>query len=317
MGSIQRWIREFFSLSLSLSHSQANGLLILFPLMLVILFSEPAWRLYVRHRQVDHSADIARLDSMIASWRRHDSFNRSNDSQRISRSDPGAKLFHFNPNTIDSNRLMDLGFSAKMASRVVRYRLKGGKFKIRQDVSKIYGLDSAFYSRLYPFIDLPTGVARPAGKAAWRKDPKLPFVKEVVPPFDINEADTGQLKKIRGIGDKLSLRLVRYRDALGGFITLDQLSEIYGLDTAVISRIREKTFIKPGFVPRHVNINVVSEKELADHPYLERSGARSIVAYRFQHGNFKSLEDLGKIGGLDQKAIRKLIPYLTTGAEMK
>lgn len=313
MRSIQRWIRELFSLS----HSQANGLLILFPLMLAILFSEPAWRWYIRHRKVDHSADIARLDSIIASWRHYNSLSRSAGSAGISKPDPGAKLFHFNPNTVDSTRLIDLGFSAKMASRVIRYRLKGGKFKIRQDVRKIYGLDSAFYSRLYPFIDLPTSAVRSAEKVDWRKGAKLPFVKEVVSPFDINQADTGQLKKIRGIGDKLSLRLVRYRDALGGFITLDQLTEIYGLDTVVISRIREKTFIKPGFVPRHLNINVVSEKELADHPYLERSGARSIVAYRFQHGNFKSLEDLGKIGGLDQKAIRKLIPYLTTDKEMK
>ena len=283
--------------------------------MLLILFSEPAWRWYVRLRKVDQSADIARLDSIVTSWNRQGSLSRTTESPAPS---PvlSAKLFRFNPNTVDSNRMMDLGFSPKIASRVIRYRLKGGRFRIRQDICKIYGLDSTFYSRLYPFIDLPAA-ARTGKKAEWRHSPKSSFVKEVFPAFDINLADTSQLKKIRGIGEKLSLRLVRYRDALGGFISLDQLTEIYGLDTTIISRIGEKAFIKPGFVPRQLNINAVSEKELASHPYLERSTARSVVAYRFQHGNFNSLEDLGKISGLDQKRLARLIPYLTVAPETK
>ena len=178
MRKIRRWTREFFSLS----HSQANGLLILFPLMLLILFSEPAWRWYVRLRKVDQSADIARLDSIVTSWNRQGSLSRTTESPAPS---PvlSAKLFRFNPNTVDSNRMMDLGFSPKIASRVIRYRLKGGRFRIRQDICKIYGLDSTFYSRLYPFIDLPAA-ARTGKKAEWRHSPKSSFVKEVFPAFD-------------------------------------------------------------------------------------------------------------------------------------
>jgi competence protein ComEA len=83
------------------------------------------------------------------------------------------------------------------------------------------------------------------------------------------------------------------------------------LDSAVVNRLATASFIASTFHPRKLNINTVDERELAAHPYFRKAVARSIVTYRFQHGEFKSLDDLSNIHALDPETIRKIVPYLT------
>ena len=295
MHRFRTWMREIFRLS----HGQANGLLVLFPLMMIVLFSQPVWHWYISRRPIDFSRDSIMLDSLVDRW--------TTPPEPIAKN---IRLFRFDPNTSDSARLRALGFSPALAARIVRFRSKGGKFRIRADLGKIYGLDSAFYSQLYPYIDLPVTRTKNDAKAVTKKPERPRFVRKDFPSFDLNTADTSMLKKIRGVGDKLSVRIVRYRDALGGFISVDQLHEVYGLDSVVVSSFRQKAFIDPAFEPRRLNINDVSEKELAAHPYLERPEARSVVSYRFQHGEFSSVEDLGKIAGISPGTLTRMRPYL-------
>jgi DNA uptake protein ComE-like DNA-binding protein len=124
-------------------------------------------------------------------------------------------------------------------------------------------------------------------------------------------ADTIQLKTIFGIGERLSSRIVNYRRVLGGFVTPDQIREVYGLDSAVVERLLKASFIEEGFQPVRININKADEVTMAAHPYLSKPVATAIVTYRFQHGEFTGLDDLRKIHALDIKTIQKIAPYLT------
>jgi DNA uptake protein ComE-like DNA-binding protein len=81
----------------------------------------------------------------------------------------------------------------------------------------------------------------------------------------------------------------------------------------VVHRLASSSYIEAGFQPRKLNINTADERELAAHPYLRKTVAKSIVAYRFQHGKFESLEDLRNIHTLEPETIKKIVPYLTTG----
>lgn len=116
------------------------------------------------------------------------------------------------------------------------------------------------------------------------------------------------LKEIYGIGEKLSLRILRYRDVLGGFVTMDQLHEVYGLDSLVVKRLKEQSFIEDGFEPEKIDLNLASEKQLSIHPYLNKK-ARAIVSYRFQHGDFKSVEDIRRVVNLDDKIFQRITLY--------
>ena len=152
--------------------------------------------------------------------------------------------------------------------------------------------------------------AQSASKALKRFPPKpvvVPQAKRTI--FDLNKADTSMLKTINGIGEKLSIRIVKYRDILGGFVSTDQLKEVYGLDTLVIKRLVETSFIDNEFAPVKLDINRATEKELSAHPYLNKM-AKVIVSYRFQHGGFKAVEDIRNVVNLDEKNFQRILPYI-------
>jgi len=302
---VKRWVKDFFALS----HSQANGFIILVPLLAIIIFSEPAWHWYISRRKIDFSSDRAKLDSLVQLWEEGTEAAARQKSPPVLAENSPRRFFPFDPNRVSVDELQTLGFSAPLATRISRYREKGGKFRVKADLLKIYGVDSTFYKQLYMFIDLPEKVI--FEKREYRHETnreRTPFAK-----FDLNKADTSQLMKINGIGGKRSLRIIKFRNALGGFISSDQLKEVYGLDSAVVNKLMKASFIAEDFEPDKININTSDENTLASHPYLTKAAARAIVAYRFQHGEFLGLDDLRKIHALDDKSIQKIAPYLTVG----
>ena len=144
------------------------------------------------------------------------------------------------------------------------------------------------------------------------RDLKKPVkVKPQIKKFKLNQADSSSLQSIRGIGRVLSSRIVRYRNMLGGFINYDQLTEVYGLEQDVITRLQQNSFIDPGFIPEKLKVNELSDYHLSRHPYIERAAARIIVNYRGQHGPFKTSLDLNQIDIIDSVAINRLLPYLS------
>jgi competence protein ComEA len=302
MLRIRYWIKDFFGFP----RSQVNGFLVLLTLLIVFIFSEPAWHWWVAHRDRDISADKIALDSLIAIW----DTRKEVDTVKA----PVPAPFYFDPNRSTEDQFVALGFSTKIAVRILRYREKGGKFRTKSDVLRIYGVDTALYERIYPFITLPEVVNKPSNpekkflareKAKPREEPAI---------FDLNKADTSMLKAISGIGEKLSLRILKYRDILGGFVSADQLKDVYGLDSVVIKRLVDVSFIDDGFIPRKININHATEKELSAHPYINRA-AKIIVSYRFQHGDFKNVEDIRTLLNLDEKNFQKMAVYLEVQEE--
>ncbi len=296
MNRLKAWIRAFFGLS----RRETKAFVILLPLMLLSVFIIPTYRHWKANQKQDFSKEVKELDSLLAHWK----WEEKNDS--IISDTP--LLFSFNPNTATKEEFISLGFSSQLANRIENYRSKKGRFTIKADVLKIYGMDSSLYERLYSFIDLPTEM--PVRKT------ETPVVKESaaaksIEKFDINQADTTELIRIYGIGNKLSQRIIKYRNQLGGFISLAQLQEVYGLDSAVIKELKQKTFVSEKFQPTQISINSATEKELAAHPYIKYPLAKAIAAYRFQHGKFTTVEDLKKIAVVDDAFYTRIKPYLS------
>lgn len=123
--------------------------------------------------------------------------------------------------------------------------------------------------------------------------------------FDINTADTTQLMQIKGIGKVFANRIIKYRDILGGFHSIDQVGETYGIDPLVIPELKKYASLS-GQVKK-IKINQLDNFR---HPYLKFNQIKVIAAYRKQHGNFKSAEDLKQIKILDEATISKIEPYL-------
>ncbi len=295
MNRFKALLRSVFGFS----RTETNAFLVLLPLMALLIFSEPIYRYLTIQRKDDFSKEKQELDSLVAQW----NFQKKHDSTSL----PGKDKFKFDPNTATEDDLLALGFPGNLAQRILKYRSKKGKFVIKADLKKIYGMDSLFYVELFPFITLPER------KPLLAKEEKVKTTetkKSEVELFDLNQADTTQLKSIYGIGPVLATRIVIYRNKLGGFISSQQLSEVYGLDTAVISRLNKKSFVLENFSPVTINVNQADEKTLAGHPYIKFKLAKAIITYRFQHGNFKTIDDLTPIQLITSETLEKLRPYL-------
>jgi competence protein ComEA len=297
MNRLKALIRNLFAFS----RGETNGFLILLPLMGILLFSEPIYRYWLVRQPQDFSKESLLLDSLIATWK----WEKDSSHEEVILN---MQLFSFDPNQSTEDDFVNLGFSSALANRIINYRNKGGEFKTKTDLLKIYGLDSALYKNISPFIDLPDkidNVTKSSDRVLTRKS-DIVFTK-----LDLNAADTSQLIKVYGIGKKLSERIVKYRNRLGGFVSMDQLKEVYGLDSIAIKNVAEKFIIERNHQPVLININIASEKEIGAHPYLSFKLAKAIAAYRFQHGHFAELDDLARVKLVSENDLEKIKPYLT------
>ena len=127
--------------------------------------------------------------------------------------------------------------------------------------------------------------------------------------IDINTADSAAWVALNGIGPGFAKRIITYREKLGGFYQVDQLKEVYGLDTNWVKENHSILKVGAG-VYRFLRINQVEWKDFK-HPYLPYGQSKVILAYRKQHGALKDFETLEQIQLLDLVAWRRLKPYLS------
>lgn len=221
-------------------------------------------------------------------------------------------LDFFDPNTATSITLEAMGLSNKVVKTIINYRNKGGVFKQKEDLQKIYGLSVADYQRIAPYVLI--GQEKEALKAEVLKQDE-PSQYDYTPnkiylKVEINSATIEEWQALRGIGPVYAKRIVKFREKLGGFYDLYQIKEVYGLPDSTFQQISPFLEIESG-VFRSISINNASEEELKSHPYISWKQAKLIVNYRKQHGPFSAHEDLRKIQPLAEEFLQKIGAYMS------
>lgn len=128
--------------------------------------------------------------------------------------------------------------------------------------------------------------------------------------YDINTADTTAFISLPGIGSKLAARIILFREKLGGFFCVEQISEVYGLADSVFRKIAPRLTCNPSDIVK-IDINLADKEDLKKHPYIRWNIANALVGYRNQHGEFVSLSDLSRISNIDSGTLNRMMPYLT------
>ena len=218
-------------------------------------------------------------------------------------------LFPFDPNTADVTTLVLLGLPERTAQTIERYRQKGGKFRKKEDFAKIYGLDESDYLRLEPYIQIaPLPYSR---EKTYPTGPSFTGTQQTKTnsPVDVNLATTEEWQTLRGIGPGYAGRIVKFRDKLGGFSSIAQVGETFGLPDSVFQKIEPRLVLSP--VLRMLPVNKATEEELAEHPYLSDRQAHIMVLFRNNHGPFKGVDDLKQIKAIPDSTLQKLTPYFS------
>ncbi|HEV7781916.1 MAG TPA: helix-hairpin-helix domain-containing protein [Chitinophagaceae bacterium] len=227
---------------------------------------------------------------------------------------PKGEFFYFDPNTLPPAEWKRLGLRDKTIATIQNYLTKGGKFRKPEDLQRIYGLFPDEYERIAPFIKIESAGESNKYKKFVVKDPAT-----YQPPktftgrytiVDINTTDTTALIALPGIGNKLAARIINFRDKLGGFISINQVGETFGLPDSTFQKIKQYLKLSSTGI-RKININTATIDELKAHPYIKYSLANPIIAYRNEHGWFLKVEDIKKVMTVTEELYNKIWPYLT------
>lgn len=248
---------------------------------------------------------LRKSEKVAAADQREFDFARPDKSAAIDRITP----YPFDPNLLDEKGWIKLGFTPRQASGIMKFREKGGKFRTKEDVKKLYVIDDEIYALLEPFIEIeaPTTAAGYPGKGDTKSKSGDNYVPNRV---EINGADSAALVRVRGIGPTFAKRILRHRDKLGGYSDIGQLQEVFGMDSSRFIQIEQYLYIDQSLIKK-INVNNASLDELRSHPYIDYYIAKSIVDKRIQKGAFNDLNELKEISLIYETLFTKLSPYLT------
>ncbi|MCU0461151.1 MAG: helix-hairpin-helix domain-containing protein [Bacteroidales bacterium] len=127
--------------------------------------------------------------------------------------------------------------------------------------------------------------------------------------IELNTCDSAALEALPGIGPVLSARIIKYRNLLGGYWSVEQLKEVYGLSEETFNLVKKRVSADAGLV-RKININSADYKQLMNLRYLERDDIQAILKYRELMGRIKDIEELVKNKILTEEKAEELKWYL-------
>ena len=214
-------------------------------------------------------------------------------------------LFQFNPNNLPESKWKMLGLKDWQIRIIYNYESKGGQFRTKEDVGKMYGIKPELYEKWKPYIVIPDG------KTAFDKTKKSNYKKSLKEKIELNSADSVLLVTVRGIGPIYAQRIVNKRDKLGGFLQLEQLKEVYGITDENYSKIATQLSLDTAKRTK-ININECSWGRLVSHPYISKNVANAIINYRKQHGYYSAVADIKRSDLVNEELYLKIAPYLKT-----
>ena len=213
----------------------------------------------------------------------------------------------FDPNKDSFKGLLKKGVPYNVVKSIVNYRGKGGQYRFKEDLMKLYTIDEDVYLSLEKYILLPSKPLTISDSE--NRDTLYEPAPKIISPININRATAGELETISGIGPSYARWIMKKRDELGGFYQSEQLLEVYRIEQETIDKIRPFLLFDQKAI-RKLDLNTSTYQELARHPYLSFSEAKAIVNYREQHGLFKDSSVLKELYIFKGKNVERLLPYL-------
>ncbi len=307
------YMKQFFRDYFTFNKRERNGVFVLIMIIAGLVFYLNISSHFISTKPVDFSAfenDIKRFNASIAAP--SDSVGLVAEELDLPRSTIEKKTitkverFNFNPNELPEKDWKRLGLSDKQIRSIKKYESKGGKFRMKSDVKKMYSIPTEQYLSLEPFIQIPSEEKLNSTVVSG----KLGVIsqKATFASVELNGADSAQLTSIKGIGPFYAKNIIKYRNSIGGFVAKEQLLEIWKFDQEKLSTIASFITVDASKIKK-ININSCEAMDLKN-AYINWTIANAIVNYRKNHGKFKALDEIKKTDLVDDQTYRKIVPYL-------
>ena len=206
-------------------------------------------------------------------------------------------IYPFNPNHLTDYRAYELGLDSESIDRLMAYRAAGNRFNTLDQFQTVAGIDDRFMATLTPYLIFPE-------RKKWAVTQKVIYQK-----MGINNSEAADLRKVVGVGEKLSQRIIEYRKLLAGYSDMDQLYEVFGLDSSVVERIKMQFEVKVLPKINKAILDTVSYHDLMRLPYISAKDVQKIIRWRTENEGIAT-DDLRNIEGFDSLKIARITLYL-------
>lgn len=198
-----------------------------------------------------------------------------------------AKLQPFDPNTLDVNGWLSLGFSEKQAQVIVQYRDKNlnGYFKNSEDLKKCFVISTEKFEELKPYIRINPVISTDS-------KPRISQEKTDFSTVDLNSITFKQLLEF-GLDEKSAGSIIGFRKKLGGFVNKQQILETYNIDRDQVQKLITTCPLNATGIAKYTLVTA-PEEWLKSHPYFKYS-ADKIIFYRISHPDDKKIWSLLKV----------------------
>lgn len=228
------------------------------------------------------------------------------------------QVYLFNPNFITDYKGYKLGMSVEEIDRLMKFRKENKYVNSAEEFQQVTKISDSLLTVISPLFKFPDWIGNKKELANNKNQDKQyksysyqPFPKkEKTVLIDINQATQEDFITIYGVGEALSSRIIKQREILGGFISMEQLNEVWGLSPEVLYELNAHFKIITVRNFKKIAINNVSLKELAQFPYFKYALAKQIITYRSMNGDFANIEDLAKIKGFPVEKAKIISLYL-------
>ena len=230
------------------------------------------------------------------------------DSLKQKKFDYVPKIYPFNPNFITDYKGYKLGMSVLEIDRLFAFRKENKYVNSAKEFQAVTKVSDSLLKVMAPNFKFPDWVNN---KKEFKNYSNSAFAKkEKIVMIDINQASQEDLIKIYGIGEALSIRILKLKESLGGFVSMEQMKEVWGLSPEVVENLNAhfKISVLPNL--KKIDINNASIKELSKFPYFNYSISKKIITYRSMNGDIKNIEDLTKIIALSNDKAKIIAIYL-------
>ena len=220
------------------------------------------------------------------------------------------KIYPFNPNFITDYKGYTLGMSNEEIDRLLTFRKQDKWINSAKQFQQVTKVSDSLYNAISPYFKFPEWVTNPKPKKSFNYQNSTN--KTVAQKIDLNKATATQLQRVNGIGEKLSERIIRYRNKfVGGFIADIQLHDVYGLTPEVIERVTNEFTVKTPRQIQKINLNTATSDELVTIQHIDYEIAYNIVEQRTLRDGFKSFEELTKVKDFPVNKIEIIKLYLS------
>lgn len=239
------------------------------------------------------------------------------DAMKLAKLSEKPKVYSFNPNFITDYKGYKLGMSVQEIDRLLAFRKENKYVNSAKEFQEVTKVSDSLLNTIAPLFKFPDWTKNKTDFKTERKEfatkenfKKDNFKKEKIIVLDINQATQEDLIKIYGIGEALSARILKQKEILGCFVSMEQMNDVWGLSPEVINELNThfKVVIPSSF--KKIAINDASLKELSQFTYFKYALAKQIVTYRSMNGNINNIEDLSKIKGFPVEKAKIISLYL-------